>query len=177
MTPFTSARSAPECSLRASPCSCSKLPGHRVEWSRGGRGAYGAVMLPPLNDEGYLPSGIHRCPVEELVARFGGGSDERVTQTAELLLFVEAARKAGVRRLLVNGSFVTGRLAPNDVDLVILPGPGYPRQGPALDSDELIWPLLQILVAADDADFEAWATHQFATDRKKRPKGVVEVIL
>jgi hypothetical protein len=36
---------------------------------------------------------------------------------------------------------------------------------------------MQIIVAADDDDFEAWAHRQFATDRKKRPKGVVEVML
>jgi hypothetical protein len=79
--------------------------------------------------------------------------------------------------VIINGSFVTGVLAPNDVDIVFLPGPGYPRQGPKLNSDELVWPFLQIIVAADDADFEFWALKQFATDRKKRPKGVVEMLL
>ena len=77
----------------------------------------------------------------------------------------------------MNGSFVTGKLAPNDVDVVILPGSDYPRHGQELDADELVWPFLQIIVAADDADFEAWATCQFATDKRKRPKGVVEVLL
>ncbi len=38
----------------------------------------------------------------------------------------------------------------------------------SLDS---IWPILQIIVAADDADFEAWATEQFGTVGKRRPKG------
>ena len=134
-------------------------------------------MLPPLDDYGNLPPGIHVCSVEELVARFGTGSEERETETSELLQFIEAARKAGVSRLLVNGSFVTGKLAPNDVDVVVLPGPGYPKQAQPLDNDELVWPFLQVLVAADNADFEAWATRQFATDRRKRPKGVVEVTL
>jgi hypothetical protein len=78
---------------------------------------------------------------------------------------------------MVNGSFVTGRLAPNDVDVVILPGPDYPRQSRELESNELIWPFLQIIVAADDADFESWAVKQFSTDRRRRAKGVVEVIL
>jgi hypothetical protein len=134
-------------------------------------------MLPPFDDHGNLPIGIHLCTIEELEARFGSGSEERATEMSELLQFIEAAKRAGVRRLLVNGSFVTGKLAPNDVDVVFLPGPGYPRHGPKLDSDELVWPFLQIIVAADDADFEAWAAKQFSTDRKKRPKGVVEVIL
>ena len=134
-------------------------------------------MLPPLDDIGHLPPGIHPCSITELVARFGGDSEERQAEMSELLQFIGAARKAGVRRLMVNGSFVTGKLAPNDVDVVFLPGPDYPRQSPRLDADELVWPFLQILVAADDADFEAWATRQFATDRRKRPKGVVEVLL
>jgi hypothetical protein len=134
-------------------------------------------MLPPFDDHGNLPAGILLSTIEELAARFGNGSEERATEISELLQFIEAAQRAGVRRLLVNGSFVTAKLAPNDVDVVLLPGPGYPRQGPRLDSDELVWPFLQIIVAADDADFEAWAITQFGTDRKRRPKGVVEVIL
>jgi len=39
-----------------------------------------------------------------------------------------------------------------------------------------VWTFLQIIVAADDADFELWATEQFSTDRATYPKGVVEVI-
>lgn len=132
-------------------------------------------MLPPFDDFGNLPPGIHRCTVDELKARFGSGSAEREAEIQELLHFVEAAKTAGIRRLLVNGSFVTGKLSPNDVDIVVLPGPGYPRQGKKLDADELIWPFLQIIVAADDDDFEAWATRQFATDRQNHSKGVVEV--
>jgi hypothetical protein len=33
------------------------------------------------------------------------------------------------------------------------------------------------MVAEDDADFEAWAVDDFATDREGKAKGVVEVIL
>ena len=134
-------------------------------------------MLPHFDDFGNLPPGIHPCSVSELVARFGSGSEERETEINELLHFIEIARAAGVRRLMVNGSFVTGKLAPNDVDVVFLPGPDYPRQVQSLDANELVWPFLQIIEAADDADFEAWAARQFATDRKNRTKGVVEVIL
>ncbi len=134
-------------------------------------------MLPPFDDFGNLPAGIHTCSIAELVARFGSDSEERQAEISELLQFIESARAAGIRRLMVNGSFVTGKLAPNDVDVVFLPGPDYPRNSQKLDADELVWPFLQIIVAADDADFEAWASRQFATDRRKRPKGVVEVLL
>ena len=93
-------------------------------------------MLPPFDDVGHLPAGIHSCSVAELVARFGGGSEERETEINELLQFIEAAKASGVRRLLVNGSFVTGKLAPNDVDVVILPGPDYPRGHPGNPATE-----------------------------------------
>jgi hypothetical protein len=134
-------------------------------------------MLPPFDDFGNLPPGIHLCSLAELVARFGSGSEERAAEISELVRFIEAAKAAGVCRLLVNGSFVTDKLSPNDVDIVFLPAVDYPRQSQPLDNDELVWPFLQIITAADDADFEAWATRQFATDRRKRPKGVVEVLL
>ena len=134
-------------------------------------------MLPPFDDVGHLPPGIHTCTVAELIARFGTGSEEREAEINELVQFIEAARKAGVRRLLVNGSFVTGKLAPNDVDVVFLPGLDYPRGCQRLDVEELTWPFLQLIVAADDEDFEAWATRQLGTDRMGRPKGVVEVQL
>src|SRR5262245_23732189 len=65
------------------------------------------VGLPAFDDFGNLPPGIHPCSVAELVARFGSGSDERDAEISELLNFIEAAKTAGVRRLMVNASFVT----------------------------------------------------------------------
>lgn len=134
-------------------------------------------MLPPFDEHGNLPPGIHRCTIDEVVQRFGGGSPEREVETQEFLKFVEWARRAGVLRLIVNGSFVTAKVSPNDVDLIVLPGPDYPRDQPPARDDEILWPFLQILVAADDADLEAWALQDFGTDRNLRPKGVAEVIL
>lgn len=66
---------------------------------------------------------------------------------------------------------------PQDVDLVILPGPDYPKDQQSAVDEELNWPFLHVLVAADRADPEAWAMRDFGTDRQRRPKGVVEVTL
>jgi len=133
-------------------------------------------MLPEFDDDGNLPAGIHRCSFEELAVRFGTGSPEREVEIAELDEFLKWAQQKAIKRILVNGSFVTNAAAPNDVDVVILPAPSIDAiilQG----SFEMTWPFLQILVAADDADFEAWATHDFATNRDGKKKGVVELIL
>jgi hypothetical protein len=134
-------------------------------------------MLPLLNELGYLPPGIHPCTVAELVARFGSGSPEREVETQELLGFIDWARQAGVQRLIVNGSYVTDARPPQDLDLVILPGSDYPNGQPSAADEEAIWPFLHVLVAADRDDLEAWAMRDFGTDRERRPKGVVEVIL
>lgn len=134
-------------------------------------------MIPPLDDYGNLPAGIHLATLIELLSVFGQGSPEREVQAEELRSFVVWAKAAGIRRIIVNGSFVTGKLSPNDVDVIVLPGPDYPRMPEAEQVHETAWPFLQIIFAADDRDFEDWALKDFGTDRRRRPKGVVELTL
>jgi hypothetical protein len=135
-------------------------------------------MLPEFDEFGNLPAGVQLATIEEVVARFGVGSPERDVEGHELIEFVKWARRAGVRRLIVAGSFVTDKECPNDVDLVILPGPDYPRgQRRADEEPEVSWPFLHVLVAADDDDLERWVTEDFGSDRHLRSRGVIEVIL
>lgn len=151
-----------------------------VSWGAKNSRAHNGIinrMLPPLDEQGNLPPGIHRASVDALIDRFGHGSPEREVEIRELLEFIKWARARGVRRILVNGSFVTSKERPNDVDLVVLPDPDEAREGTAAEMDPAAWPFLQILVAADDEDLERWATSDFATDRRGRQKGVVEVLL
>ena len=134
-------------------------------------------MLPPFDGNGNLPPGVHRCAFDELAERFGSGSPEREAEVDELAQFVAWATEAGVRRLIVNGSFVTMKVSPNDVDIVILPGPDYPRDRPSATELTTHWPFIQVVVAADGADLDAWVTEDFGSDRDLHQKGVVEVIL
>jgi hypothetical protein len=48
-------------------------------------------MIPDFDDNGNLPPGIHVCTIEELQARFGGGSPERIVEMAELIGFIKWA--------------------------------------------------------------------------------------
>jgi hypothetical protein len=134
-------------------------------------------LLPPFDDLGNLPPGIHSCDADELVTRFGTGSPEREIETQELLDFIAWARRAGIHRLIVNGSYVTAKSAPNDVDIVVLPGVDYPRRELPIDQQGSRWPFLQILIAADEADLEEWSLNDFGTDRNRNYKGVIEVKL
>jgi hypothetical protein len=83
-------------------------------------------MIPAFGDEGYLPCGIQTATVQEIIARFGQDSELRRLQWESLVWMIELARRAGVQRFVVNGSFVTDRLEPNDVDFVLIVGAEFP---------------------------------------------------
>lgn len=134
-------------------------------------------MLPAFNEFGYLPPGIHIATIEEIVARFGTGSPEREVETLELTSFVDWARQADIKRLIVNGSYVTAKMSPNDIDIVALPGRQYPNDERSWSELQSRWPFLQVFIAIDEADLDAWAKSDFGTDRNRLPKGVVEVLL
>jgi Family of unknown function (DUF6932) len=134
-------------------------------------------MLPPFDEHGNLPPGIHRASVEEVADRFGTGSEEREVEIKELSRFIEAARSVGAKRLIINGSFVTDKVAPNDVDIVVLPGDRYPTDPPVFEEEETRWPFLHVHVAADQQDLQDWINRDFGFDRDNHLKGVVEIIL
>jgi hypothetical protein len=131
-------------------------------------------MIPHYNDDGYLPPGIHRATLEEIATRFGHESELRQTQMECLRWLVDLARRAGAQRIVVNGSFVTDKLEPNDVDCVLLIGPDFPRDAAA--EAELLAGLPFInLELVDPEGFQQFTVRTFATDRNLVPKGMVEV--
>jgi Family of unknown function (DUF6932) len=83
-------------------------------------------MIPPFEENGYLPPGVHSATLDEVEARFGRESELRRVQMESLRWLVDLARRAGVARIVINGSFVTEVFEPNDVDCVILIGAGFP---------------------------------------------------
>lgn len=76
-------------------------------------------MIPAFDDSGVLPAGIHPATLAEIAARFGSHSELRRVQMESIGWMVEIAVRAGVRRIVLNGSFATDTIEPNDVDCVI----------------------------------------------------------
>ena len=86
------------------------------------------MPIPPLDIQGLLPPGVHECTLAEIRERFGSfqNSDQRPGLFRRLDAFVAEAKAAGIARaLIINGSFVTGKPAPNDIDLVVVLAPGH----------------------------------------------------
>jgi hypothetical protein len=76
------------------------------------------MPIPEFRPDGYLPKGMHRATEAEVAARFGQTTARRrvlVTRVAEWLVL---ARAVGARRFLLDGSFVTAKPEPGDVDAV-----------------------------------------------------------
>ena len=80
-------------------------------------------MIPPFNENGCLPEGIYDCTIDEAAERFGAFQSS--SQRPQLWdRFIEFMREADacelVDAVLVDGSFVTAKADPNDIDLVLV---------------------------------------------------------
>jgi hypothetical protein len=132
-------------------------------------------MIPEFNDDGYLPPGIHKATLDEIGMRFGQEPELRRVQMESLRWLVELAQRAGVERIVVNGSFASDKWEPNDVDCVLLRGPVFPLDEAA---DAELWdglPFIQMAVVGPE-DFKLYVEEIYGTDRHANPKGMVEVI-
>lgn len=81
------------------------------------------MAIPALDDAGYLPPGVHSCTLQELAVRFRGtgfsGTRGRLLERLERYLR-ELRETALVDRVAIDGSFVTAKAEPNDIDLVVV---------------------------------------------------------
>jgi len=132
-------------------------------------------MIPSFDDSGSLPSGVHPATLAEVEARFSRKSEIRRVQMESVRWMVELAARAGVQRIVLNGSFVTAIMEPNDVDCVLLIGRGFPADQAAAGELSAGLPFLDIAFARQ-ADFEEFIGEVFAADRFGAPKGMIEVI-
>jgi hypothetical protein len=132
-------------------------------------------MIPPFNDQGYLPPGIHGATLDEINERFGRESEVRRVEMESLSWLVDLAHRAGVLRIIVNGSFVADVFEPNDVDCALLIGRDYPLDAGADAELQQGLPFIQAELLTQGA-FDFFVNELFATDRRDVPKGMIEVL-
>ena len=75
-----------------------------------------------------LPRCVFDCSLDQLKVRFGifQGNDRRPRLVERLAELVVAMQQCGLfDALLIDGSFVTAKPAPNDIDLVAVLRPGH----------------------------------------------------
>ncbi|MBI1927129.1 hypothetical protein HYR99_23165 [Candidatus Poribacteria bacterium] len=72
-------------------------------------------MIPQLNAVGELPAGIHETTLDEVEGVFAQTAKRRIWFEG-LKHAVENLKATGVLRVHIDGSFVTSKAEPNDVD-------------------------------------------------------------
>jgi hypothetical protein len=81
------------------------------------------MPIPKLNEQGLLPPGIYDCSLEEIGERFGTfqSTDLRPRLYEKLQAFLQQVRSTNlVVAVIVDGSFVTRKHAPGDIDLILV---------------------------------------------------------
>jgi hypothetical protein len=84
--------------------------------------------IPPFRADGYLPEGLYRASEAEVLFRFGTSTRRRRRLALRLRRWMELSRHVGGRRLLIDGSFITAKDEPIDIDAVLLLPPDFREQ-------------------------------------------------
>ena len=142
-------------------------------------------MIPDFSDDGYLPEGLHVATEAEVTFRFGSATPRRRRLILRLRRWLELSRLTGARRFLVDGSFVTAKQEPNDIDAVVLLANDFGQQisnglDAALELEEMLLRRRpeEIFAAEDTRDWNDWVEF-FSRTRESdgRRKGLVEIEL
>ncbi len=141
--------------------------------------------IPPFRPDGYLPEGVHRCTEAEATFRFGTQSRRRRRLIVRLRHWIELGRAVGATRLLVDGSFVTSKLEPNDIDAVMLVPANFPEQveqsvAAAVELEEMFLTRRpeELFPAETEAIWQGWCEFFGRTrEADRRRKGLVEIVL
>jgi|SRR5688500_2227682 len=142
-------------------------------------------MIPAFRPDGYLPLGLHVGDEAEVTFRFGSTTPRRRRLVLRLRRWIKLARQVGVRRFLLDGSFVTAKPDPDDIDAVVLLPASFQSQverdiDAALDLEQMLLTRRpeELFAAEDDVDWMEWVEF-FARTREAdgRRKGLVEIML
>jgi hypothetical protein len=143
------------------------------------------MPIPPFRPDGYLPVGIHRATETEVAQRFGAEPERRRELMARVATWLCLARVVRARRFLLDGSFVTVKPLPGDVDCVCLLPADFEQQYDAgIEDARCLYDMLvtrhpeEIFGAFSAQQWTAWLD-LFSQTRESdgRRKGVVELLL
>jgi uncharacterized protein DUF6932 len=117
------------------------------------------VYISYYRTDGYVPKGVYECSEADVVLRFGSSSRRRRHLVLRLRRWMELGRQRGAQRLWVDGSFVTAKAEPHDIDTVILLPQNCTQQraheyAPSLEWEAMLLTRLpeEICAAEDETD-------------------------
>lgn len=132
------------------------------------------MPLPALRADGSLPPGVHRTSLDEIFACFPATTPTRQALNSALADCVATLRAMRLAELMaVDGSYVTGKRNPSDVDVVVFTPGVYQLAGEQRYAAAGIdTKLLNIQFAHDAPAFQGWLAF-FSATRAGTAKGVI----
>lgn len=98
------------------------------------------MAIPALLPSGVLPAGLHEATLNEVAERFGSMSSARQQLQRGLEVVATTARSTGYfLDLVIDGSFVTDKSEPGDIDAVLRTKGEYWTAVVGLDSSPEAW--------------------------------------
>jgi hypothetical protein len=148
------------------------------------------MPIPSLTTDGFLPEGVHDCTLAEIGERFGlfQRSDRRCRLFERLAEYVGNAQASGVvKAVIVDGSFVTDKDIPGDVDLIvvslprdILPVNLRPMEYNVLSKRNVRRRYGMDVLSAQEGELEVDEHIEFFSQVRNRPeicKGMLRIVL
>jgi hypothetical protein len=141
--------------------------------------------IPEFRQDGYLPEGLFLASEAEFTFRFGTQSRRRQRLIHRVRRWIELAKLVRAMRLFIDGSFITAKPEPNDVDAVVLLSNDFEMQiaansEAAMELEEMLLTRRpeEIFAAENDTDWNDWIEF-FSRTREPdgRRKGLVEIAL
>jgi hypothetical protein len=139
-------------------------------------------MLPKFDEHGNLPPGIHRATLEEVIERFSIlKSLKRRSLTNNLRGFFGFIQDFAVG-IYIDGSYTTSKLAPNDIDLIVILPSDFVFDSPAgqrlgriiAQRKTLCLHIFTYVQGRQDQEIQK-LIDLFTEDRDGNPKGLIHV--
>jgi hypothetical protein len=143
------------------------------------------MAIPAFRDNGYLPIGVHKATEAEVAERFGSTTLRRRQLMDRIGVWLAWARAVHAQKFVVDGSFVTIKDEPNDVDCVCWLAPDFQdryqwgqyeavRLHGVIDRGEP----KELFATGSSAGWQDWISFFCQTrELDGRRKGIIEVLL
>lgn len=139
------------------------------------------MSIPPYDQNGNLPPGIHASTLVEIEARYGVPGMVRRARTENLKDFVGHIDAYAIG-VYINGSYITKKRAPNDIDIALVLPNGFNPSSPTgrrirayqKMKDRYRLHIFAYELSEDDVGLRNMIS-DWRQDRDGNPKGIVYV--
>jgi len=136
-------------------------------------------MISDFNDNGYLPAGIHTAHFQEVAKRFGGSKSLKRSELTNHLKDFYNFIKFHSFCIYIDGSYITSKLSPKDVDIIVVLKPQFmfneqAKQRLHYFSKSHKLHIIPFIHGIHDQKIQEIIDF-FSADRQGRPKGIIQV--